>query len=165
MPDNKPEKEPKHDEQEPSLNDLRAELKVISDKTFPEPKSVKFAFPVPFLILGRKGHDVTLRQGGAVQLEHEIEECYCFAEDLDRTKDYPMGTLRTSSFKLMGKMIRVLDDKSAPTAAEYLELIGKRTLWESTATELPNRQPQLTFLFKRPVYRVRKVYVTPPESL
>lgn len=141
--------------------DQQAKLKEWNEKHHPEPRKIVLTFFVPAVIIAKENGNVTLRPGGKIQLEHEIVESFSFEQEVD----YPMGIQRLSLFNLMGGMLRVLDDVSVPTAKDYLSLLGQRVLWKFSSTEIPMKEPQVSWHLKRPVFHNHRVYVVLPESV
>ncbi len=140
-------------------------LETLEDRTkrmFPEPKRQVFTFHAPPIVVSRDGDNVTVRDKKDVQIEHEIEEWFCFGDDLPQNKDYPIKVQRLSALKFNGAMARVLDEASIPTAADYLSQVGQRTLINFSATEIPSIAPQLSFAYGKPVFHCRRIWVTLP---
>ena len=148
---------------------MPANIEITKDTTLEEVSAALYplrsinglTFLFPTVLVSREGGNLTLRNGGNVQAEHEIEEWLTF----EQTKDYPMGVQRTSPLIFGGRTLQVLDDKSVPTAFDYMEHVGKRTLWSFSSTELPLNENNLTAIFGRPIWKNRRVWVTIPEEI
>jgi hypothetical protein len=140
-------------------------LKAISEKTFSAnngPNKQEVRLEVHPLILKRDGPNMTIRYGFDAKITVETLDTYTFEKP---EHQYPFRVLHTSAspFKNDRRMQRVLDDKSKPTAEEWVEEEGKRVLWSFSTHELPNEQPHLTAKFGRPVFHNHWAWIVIPK--
>ncbi len=135
-------------------------IEEVNAHIFPKTRSVpNLAFDIPNVLVAVDGQHFTFRNGNpTAQLEHEIEEWFSFKEE----KDFPMGVQRLSPFIIVGRTVPVLDEKSVPTAKDFLECLGKRTLWIFSSTPLPMKPGSLPAVYDRAVWRNRRVWITLP---
>lgn len=136
-------------------------IEAVNAHMFPKNRVVPgLGFELPNVVVATDGNHFTFRNGSVTpaQLEHEIEDWFSFEE----AKDFPMGIRRLSPFAVAGRTVPVLDDKSLPTAADYLSELGKRTLWEFSSVPMPMKPGSLPSIFERPVWKNRRVWVTLP---
>lgn len=133
-------------------------IEEVTKATFPEIRKLNLTLEVPTILMARDGEVVTLRPGGIPQVDFEIEEWFTF----EKVEDFPMGVQRLSPLKFEGRTMAVLDDKSIPTAADYLASVGKRVLWQFSSTAIPMKPGQLTEVYEKPVFRNKRVWVVLP---
>lgn len=137
-------------------------LEEINAHVFPAKRTIpNISFLIPPILISKENGQITIIPGGNLQLEHEIEESYSFEE----VKDYPFEPLRYSPFNFMGRTLQVLDDKSKPTAQEYLEERdkGEMVLWQFQSVEVPFRSPQISFKLQKPVWHNRWLRIRLPK--
>lgn len=124
----------------------------------PDPinRALELTFTRPPIVISASpdGSEINLRNGAAVQVTHEIEETFGY----DVAQETPFRIIATSRIVFGGHPMSVLDDKSEPTAADYLARVGARTLVAFRQVE----QPVLTKLHGRPVYRTYRSFLTLP---
>lgn len=136
-------------------------LDAVNAHMFPAPKSVpNLCFEIPNVLVAQDGQHFTFRNGSNPQLQHEIEEWFTFTEE----KDYPMGVQRLSPFIVAGRTVPVLDEKSIPTAADFLSHLGQRTLWQFDCAPMPMKPGSLTAIYEKTVFKCRRVWVYLPEK-
>ncbi len=136
-------------------------IEEVNAHFFPSTKSVQgMAFELPSVVVARDGQHFTLRNGVNAQLEHEIEEWFSFEQE----KDFPLGIQRLSPLIVAGRTIAVLDEKSIPTASDYIEHLGQRVLWQFSSTQIPMTPGSLPAVFEKNVWRNRRLWVTLPEK-
>lgn len=135
-------------------------IDAVNAHMFPATKSVpNLCFEIPNVVVATDGQHFTFRNGANLQLEHEIEEWFSFTQE----KDFPMGIQKVSPFIVAGRTVPVLDDKSIPTAADFLSCLGKRTLWQFDCVPLPMKAGSLPAIYEKAVFKCRRVWVTLPE--
>lgn len=137
-------------------------LKEVNDRMFPEPKRISLTYQKPNVLISRGDGTVHVRNGGFEQLEHEIEEWFSFEEDERQDRDFPMAIQRQNAVMVCGHSVPVLDETSAPTAADYLSQVGKRTLILFNRVPVPMSQGHLTAIYEKQVYRNRRVWIILP---
>lgn len=136
-------------------------IEQVNAHLFPATKSVpNLCFEMPNVIVATDGQHFTFRNGANLQLEHDIEEWFSFTEE----KEYPMGIQRLSPFIVAGRTLPVLDEKSIPTAADFLSCLGKRTLWQFDCVPLPMKLGSLPAIYEQAVFKCRRVWITLPEK-
>lgn len=136
-------------------------IEEVNAHLFPEHRTVpNLSFELPNVLVSTDGQHFTLRNGGNFQLQHEIEDWFSFEEE----KDFPMGIQRVSPFIVAGRTIPVLDDKSVPTAEDYLSHLGQRTLWEFSSVPVPMKPGQLPSIYEKAVWKHRRVWIYLPEK-
>lgn len=136
-------------------------LEEVNSYMFPANRTVpNLSFEIPNVLVATDGQHFTFRNGGNFQLVHEIEDWFSFAEETD----FPMEIRKVSPFIVAGRTVPVLDDKSIPTAADFLSCLGKRTLWEFSSVPVPMKPGQLPSIYEKPVFKNRRVWVTLPEK-
>lgn len=133
----------------------------VNAHMFPKTRTVpNLSFEIPNVLVSTDGQHFTFRNGGNFQLEHEIEDWFSLKEETE----FPMGIRRMSPFIVAGRTVPVLDDKSIPTAADFLSCLGKRTLWEFSSVPVPMKPGQLPSIYECAVWKNRRVWVTLPEK-
>lgn len=136
-------------------------IEEVNAHMFPATKAVpNLCFEIPNIVIATDGQHFTFRNGANLQLEHEIEEWFTF--DQVKDEDFPMSIQRLSPFIVAGRTVPVLDDKSVPTAADFLSCLGKRTLWQFDCVPLPMKPGSLPAVYEKAVFRCRRVWVTLP---
>lgn len=139
-------------------------LEEVNAHMFPTTKSVpNLGFELPNVLVSTDGNHFTFRNGAIgkdAQLPHEIEEWFTFDEA--KSEDFPMAVQRLSPFIVSGRTVPVLDEKSIPTAADFLSCLGKRTLWQFDCAPIPMKPGSLTAIYEKVVFRCRRVWVTLP---
>ncbi len=139
-------------------------LEEVNAHIFPKTDKVpNLCFSLPNVLVKRDGAHLTIRNGTIqpIPLEHEIENWFSFEQE----KDFPMGIQRQNQIVVAGRSIPVLDEKSVPTAADYLSVLGTRVLWEFSSVPLPMKPGSLPSIYERAVFKNRRLWVTLPPLI